>query len=69
MLGAEQMVRLSDVYNIGVCHQFLALIDRNEGRLDEAIQHAHETLHCYEQVQSPHAGKMRAWLRGLSEQA
>jgi len=57
--------RLSDIYNIGKAHQFLAWLDEGEGNNAGAIAHYREALRRFEQVQSPDAQEVRADLRKL----
>jgi tetratricopeptide (TPR) repeat protein len=56
--------RLSDIYNIGKCHQFLAWLDEGEGKRAEAIEHYREARRCFARVQAPDAAA-RARLRAL----
>lgn len=57
--------RLGDISEIGKAHQFLAWLERDEGRPESAISHYRKALHCLGQVFSPDAEEVRSDLRQL----
>jgi len=57
--------RLSDMYDIALCHTYLAWVDQREGNLVGAIAHFREALSRFEQVLSPDAEEVRRSLREL----
>ena len=65
----EMSSRLSNIYDVGKCHQFLAWLDGDEGNRVGAMTHYREALRYFEQVGSPEARKVRADLRRLEAAA
>lgn len=57
--------RLRAIYFIGKGHEFLGMVDEQEGKKAEAIVHYREALRRFEQVQSPDVEAVRASLRQL----